>query len=111
MPDICAPIPLLVPAQPKSIAKITNRTIPRILRPHISSAQCFMHWMTPFGLHKLDELNLHLPPIIIAHQSVIMVKAVKQKTLSNYGAGLLWFRQFCDELSIPEDLRMPAPEW
>jgi len=39
------------------------------------------------------------------------VKAVKEKTLSNYGAGLLHFTQFCDELNIQEDLHMPVPEW
>ena len=39
------------------------------------------------------------------------MKAVRPKMLSNYGAGLLHFTQFCDEMKIPEDLQMPAPEW
>ena len=33
------------------------------------------------------------------------------KSLSNYGAGLLRFTRFCDNLQIPEETRMPAPEW
>jgi len=60
--------------------------------------------MTPFGLTKLGELNTHLPPLIITHQRVVLVRAVKVKTLSNYGTGLLRFTQFCDAMNIPEDL-------
>ena len=67
--------------------------------------------MTPFGLTKLAELNTHFPPLIITHQRVVLVRAVKVKTLTNYGAGLLHFTQFCDTMKIPKDLRMPAPEW
>ena len=42
---------------------------------------------------------------------LILVKAVKPKTLSNYGASLLRFTQFCDSLCIPEAMRMPEPKW
>ena len=42
---------------------------------------------------------------------LILVKAVKPKTLSNYGASLLRFTQFCDSLSILEVTRMSAPKW
>ena len=47
----------------------------------------------------------------IACQRVVLVRAVKVKTLSNYGAGLLRFTQFCDTMNIHEDLRIPTPEW
>ena len=33
------------------------------------------------------------------------------KTLSNHGAGLLRFTQFCDAMNIPEDLQIPTPKW
>ncbi|OBZ72649.1 hypothetical protein A0H81_07917 [Grifola frondosa] len=39
-----------------------------------------------------------------------MLSSLDIKTQKNYGAGLLRFTQFCDGLSIPETLRMPAPE-
>ena len=40
-----------------------------------------------------------------------MSRAVAPKTLSNYGTGLLCFMRFCDDLNVPEELQMPAPEW
>src|SRR5882672_8556499 len=40
-----------------------------------------------------------------------MSRSVHPKTLSNYSAGVLRFTQFCDTFLIPEDLRMPTPEW
>jgi len=110
-PHICAPIAhaehLL--AKPKPIAP--NQTLPSTLCPHVSAPQHFLHWMTPFGLAKLSELNTHLSPLVIAQQRVVLVRAIKLKTLGNYSAGLLRFTQFCDNMGIPEDLHMPAPEW
>ena len=42
---------------------------------------------------------------------VIMDHAVSPKTLSNYGAGILRFTQFCKSFKIPEEICMPAPKW
>jgi len=67
--------------------------------------------MTPFGLEWLSILSHHLPHELLASEQVVLVKAVKPKTLSNYGAGLMRFMQFCDNFNVPEDLCMPAPEW
>src|SRR5882724_95151 len=75
-----------------------------------STAEQFLHWMTPYGLNKLHSLS-PLPPHNIAREHVILVHAVKPKTLSNYGVGLVRFTQFCDTFNIPEPMRMPAPEW
>jgi len=49
---------------------------------------------------------MQLPPKLITREREILVKVVKPKTLSNYGAGLMRFTQFCDGLNIPEDLHM-----
>ena len=81
------------------------------LCPHISVADCCLHWMTPHGLKHLNSLSGHLLPELIARERVMLVKVVKPKTLSNYSAGLLQFTQFCDAFDIPEDLCMPALEW
>jgi len=51
-----------------------------------------------------------MPPVLIAREHVILVRVVKPKMLSNYGAGLR-FTQFCDTFNIPKELHMPAPEW
>jgi len=48
---------------------------------------------------------------MIARERVVLVKAVKPKMFSNYGTSLLRFTQFCDTFNMPEELRMPAPEW
>jgi len=67
--------------------------------------------MTPWGLARLHQLSQFLPRDIVAWESVVLFQAVKPNTLSNYGAGLLRFTQFCDHFNIKEALRMPAPEW
>src|SRR5882724_11669858 len=71
---ICTSILQAVPAQPKSKPLSQNQIIPSTLCPHISAAQFFLHWMTPFGLTKLAELNTHLPPLIITCQRVVLVR-------------------------------------
>jgi len=40
----------------------------------------------------------------------MLVKAVKVKTLSNYGTSMLQFTQFCDTFNIPKDLQSVV-EW
>jgi len=67
--------------------------------------------MTPFGLHHLDMLAVHMPNALIARERVVLVRVVKPKTLSNYGTGLLRFTQFCEALVVPESLQILAPEW
>src|SRR5882724_1952049 len=67
--------------------------------------------MTPYGLECLHSLSQFLPPQIIARECMVLVPAVSQSTLKNYGAGLLRFTQFCDDFNVPESLRIPAPEW
>jgi len=78
---------------------------------HVSAADQFFHWITPYGLDNLHCISQFLPPQITAREHVVLIWAVSPKTLGNYDAGLLRFTQFCDQFNIPEDLRMPAPEW
>src|SRR5882724_3300818 len=111
MPHIYTPIPPDVPSDPIPKHLSQNQTLPSTLHPHVSATQHFIHWMTPFGLTKIAELNTHLPPLIITCQRVVLGKAVNAKTPSNYSAGLLQFTQFCDNMGILKELRMPAPEW
>jgi len=61
-----------------------------------------------FSLTILNKLVHHLPSHIIARECIVLVKAIKP--LSNYGAGLLWFTQFCDCFSIPKETCMLVPK-
>ena len=110
-PHICTPILPQTIVYPKDGTPKANRVIASPLQLHISVADRFLHWMTPYGLDKLHSLSSLLPPHIIAKKPVILMHSVKPKTLSNYGAGLIHFTQFCNTFNIPEPMRMPAPEW
>src|SRR5882724_9219660 len=110
-PHICTPILPQTIVYPKDGTPKANRVIASPLQLHISVADRFLHWMTPYGLDKLHSLSSLLPPHIIARKCVILVRAAKPQTLSNYGAGLVRFTQFCDTFNIPKPMRMPAPEW
>src|SRR5882724_12700768 len=59
-------------------------------------------------MHSVSAL---MPPVLIAREHVILVRVVKSKTPSNYGASLLRFTQICDAFNIPEELHMPIREW
>ena len=52
-----------------------------------------------------------LPPHVITHEHLLITCVVASKTLSNYGARLLRFHCFCDDMCTPEELCMPLPEW
>ena len=58
------------------------------------------------------EQRAHLlPPHIITCKRLLVTCAIAPKMLSNYGASLIRFHQFCDDMHIPEELHMPSPEW
>ncbi|KAI0751137.1 hypothetical protein C8Q80DRAFT_1217985 [Daedaleopsis nitida] len=73
------------------------------LRPHVFAKDCIIRWQTPAGGNFKSRMAQALPPAACA--------TIFELTASNYGAGLLRFTQFCDEMNIPETLRMPAPEF
>src|SRR5882672_5498920 len=104
-------LPPSISSKPKAFVLPLNRISPNPLRPHVSSAGRFLHWMTPYGLVRLRHLSQFLPPHVISRERVVLVQAVSTSTLRNYGAGLLRFTQFCDDFNVPESLKMPAPEW
>src|SRR5882672_3961405 len=107
--EIPAPLPYIKCPRPWLSAPSLFTSSP--LRPHVAASDHCLHWMTPFGLSRLHALSKHLPHDLVTRERIVLARAVRQKTLSNYGAGLLRFTNFCDGLGIPEDIRMPAPEW
>src|SRR5882724_5460868 len=73
---VAAPIPTSAHTCPwLSQCKITP------LHPHISAVDCYLHWLTLYGLKYLNSLSGHLPAKLIARERVMLVKAVKPKTL------------------------------
>ena len=81
------------------------------MQPHVAAADRILLWMTPFGLPNMRSRSKFLPTHIITRERLVVTRAISPKALGNYAAGLLRFTRFCDDLSIAEDLRMPAPEW
>jgi hypothetical protein len=89
---------------------LLDRPLPSPLRPHVLAGDCFLTWMTPYGLNSMDEQLETFSPGIIARRRIIMSRAVLPKTLGNYTARLIQFTKFCDDLNISEQNRMPASE-
>jgi len=99
-----SPIPPMVKLRPRILCIPINRVALSQLQPLISAPDQFLHWLTPYGLNKLAQFFTFLPPSIVAHEHIILMHAVKHKTLSNYSAGLLRFTQFCDHFNSQKHL-------
>lgn len=85
--------------------------IPSNFRPHVFASDRLAAWKTPFVASHSRLVSTHLPPAVNDFLFNIAMSSLEEKTRSNYGAGLLRFTQFCDAFDLPEELRMPAPEW
>ncbi|OBZ79905.1 hypothetical protein A0H81_00723 [Grifola frondosa] len=94
------------PRKPKE----NNTILPSNLRPHVLARDRLARWSTPFAteFRRTSSSLLSLEASVTLYN--VMLSSLDIKTQKNYGAGLLRFTQFCDGLSIPETLRMPAPE-
>jgi hypothetical protein len=85
--------------------------IPSVFRPHVFASDRLGLWKTPHGQLYTDSIEQYLPKSVCTLLFNVSLSSLEEKTRSNYGAGLLRFTQFCDAFNIPEELRMPAPEW
>ena len=93
--------------KPKEGCRIT----PSVFRPPVLASDRLGLWKTPHAQTYADSIEIYLPKSVRTLLFNISLSSLEEKTRSNYGAGLLRFTQFCDAFSIPEELRMPAPEW
>jgi hypothetical protein len=70
--------------------------------PHVIASKDLHCWITPHALshhdHVISKMSLAATSILME----VMLSSLEPKTRSNYGAGLLCFTQFCDQLTIPE---------
>ena len=93
----------------RSSRKATDAVLRHTLRPPCAAGEHFVLWLTPYSIRDMDTRARLLPFHIITRERLLMSRAVTPKMLSNYGAGLVRFTKFCDDLHIPEELWMPAP--
>lgn len=95
----------------RSSRKTSDVVVNHPLRPPCAAGERFVLWLTLYGIRNMNTRAQVLPYHIITREHLLMSRAVAPKTLSNYGTGLLCFMRFCDDLNVPEELQMPAPEW
>ena len=108
------PLAYIVPhphVKSRTSQKVCDSMLTHPLRPPCAAGEWLLLWLTPYGIRDMDACARLLPFHIITRKCLLLSRAVTPKTLSNYSAGLLRFIQFCDNLHIPEELSMPAPEW
>jgi len=90
--------------------RISNHYAPSFFRPHVLASERLRHWVSPHAFshhhHVISQIPLSAASILME----VMLSSLEPKTRSNYGAGLLRFTQFCDQLAIPEQNRCPASE-
>src|SRR5882724_10598491 len=94
---VISPIPSRVPCLH---SKPENAIVPCLLHPMVPATDGFLHWLTPFGINHMNCLAKAFPPLIIAHNHIILFCSVTQELLSNYSAGLLCFTRFCDDFNV-----------
>ena len=80
------------------------------LCPHVLASERLRCWITPHALSHHDRVISQIPLSVASVLMEVMLSSLEPKTRSNYGAGLLRFTQFCDQLAIPELDRCPASE-
>ncbi|KAE9389717.1 DNA breaking-rejoining enzyme, partial [Gymnopus androsaceus JB14] len=79
-------------------------------RPNIRAKDRLHAWQTPFSIEKRLTNSSIFPPEIIELGDKAVFAGLADSTKQSYGAGPLRWNQFCDQMSIPESLRMPANE-
>src|SRR5882724_6899285 len=74
---------------PRLPSKVHNQIIPNTLHPTIISTDLFTHWLTPYGIAKLDKAAHTFPIHSIICCRLLIAKCVLPSTLSSYSAGLI----------------------
>ncbi len=80
------------------------------LRPFVLADERITKWTSPHAAQFRQDLGSFLSPSASSRLFYIISEGLDVHTKKNYGAGLLRFTQFCDNLQVPESARMPASE-
>lgn len=95
------------PRKPKPGNVITHSSF----RPFVPARDRLRLWSAPHSESFHSSVLGELPLADVLQLFNIMLISIEVKTRENYGAGLLRFHQFCDTRNIPENRRMPAPDF
>ncbi|KAI1781782.1 DNA breaking-rejoining enzyme [Ganoderma leucocontextum] len=87
-----------------------NVIAPSPFRPHVAADERLALWSAPFAEKAREGARSLIPEVSLRHLFLTILQAIESDTRKNYGAGLLRFHQFCDQIHVPEDQRMPASE-
>ncbi|KAJ7136714.1 hypothetical protein C8R44DRAFT_868839 [Mycena epipterygia] len=98
----------------KTARKLAKNNVlgPSMFRPHVPADRHVLLWTAPHSLtahSALQEagLSLNLQRRIFE----ALLQSHVSETRESYGAGLLWFHQFCDREGIGESAHMPADQF
>ncbi|KIK48498.1 hypothetical protein CY34DRAFT_785608 [Suillus luteus UH-Slu-Lm8-n1] len=95
------------PRKPKSCNTLAFSS----LRPLVPARDRLRRWTAPHSDSFHASVLGDLPLEDVLQLFDVMLISIEVKTRENYGAGLLRFHQFCDSRHIPENKRMPAPDF
>lgn len=87
-----------------------NVVAPSPLRPFVLADERLENWSTPHGERFKNDIASFIPPAAASKIFHLILTGLEPRTRKNYGAGLLRFTQFCDQMGIPESRRMPSAE-
>jgi len=104
------PQPEVSQRQPRLPSKFHDCIVPNSFCPSVVAVDCFMQWLTPYGIAKLCNDVCSFPIHSIVCCRLLISKCVLPPTLSSYSAGLICFTKFCNDYNIPEEQRMLASE-
>ncbi|KAF8418381.1 DNA breaking-rejoining enzyme [Boletus edulis BED1] len=109
-PAVIASLHTTTTTRPLRAPRSSSQILPSPLRPHVAAADRLLMWTTPAGHSWQRDLEDKLPNPTIFKLFQVMIYSLDKDTRSNYGSGLLRFTQFCDNINIPENDRMPASQ-
>ncbi|KAJ3795263.1 hypothetical protein GGU11DRAFT_668533, partial [Lentinula aff. detonsa] len=79
-------------------------------RPHVLAKDRLHAWTTPFSIERRQKISSTYSAEILKLGEKAVSAGLVDPTKQAYGAGLLRWNQFCDNMSIPEHCCMPADE-
>jgi len=79
-------------------------------RPVVLARDRIYLWSSPHAVSHQNSILSSIPAENADQLLHTMLASLDVKTLEVYGAGLLRFTQFCDQLRVPESARVPASE-
>ncbi|KAF5368708.1 hypothetical protein D9615_010306 [Tricholomella constricta] len=109
-----SPRRLAASSLPSSTQHATNSDssayAPSPYRPAVPAGQHLLFWTTPHSQLARASFDAQIPVDAQSKIFLGLFNSLAESTRVSYGAGLLRFTQYCDQLHIPENLRMPASD-